>query len=341
MCFNERIKPPEHINNVFTNKYNKTDFIKMLENTPLKEFSTLLYDFCLSQKQTESDEDYIIPKDLDIKDVIELSKSIIYLMSSSSPDFTISIKSNIFKTDSATISNQIVVKNTLNALIQAYTELKLNEEHLTYVEAKDIITGNGTLDFSDIDHSSENDVSKWIRHYINTSPDVKWGLENMEEMIYLGDQFLYCSPEMIVKYATEHTITREVTVDYLNEKLAQFEIKSGAKPKNDKISSFAERLSNLIRLDEFLEQTTEADIERYRIKNTHYKLIYDVITYFELIESYENHVNTTTPVSYVKSLISNYRKNRKKQYAKRKRYYLAEMTINEFKKTNLLLPYYV
>ena len=341
MCFNERIKPSEHINHEFVEKYNKLEFINLLEQSQLKEYSTLLYDYVLSQKQTEIDEEYKVPIGIDINEVIQLTKSLIYLLSNEITKYSISIKSKLLKTETTSMSNQLIVKNTLYALMQTYTELRLNEEHLTYGEARDILTGNGTLDFSRKDHSDENDISKWVRYYLNSSPEVKWGFEYTGERIYLGDQALYCSPEMTVKYAAEHFVKREITIEYLYNKLVQLEIKTGAKPKNDKTAQFAERLSYLIRLDDFLKQTEIANFEKYSIRNKDYKLIYKILVFFEFIKELDNSDNTTTPESYIKALINNYRKNRKKHYVKRKNWYLVEKTIYEFKSSNFLLAYYV
>ena len=113
--------------------------------------------------------------------------------------------------------------------------------------------------------------------------------------------------------------------------------KAGAKPKNDLLASKAEHFSYLIRLRRFINQDEYDDIEKFPISNADCRLIYDCFVFLGHLEDNIGKNNSTKPENYIRSLIDNYRANRKEFELRSYYTKAAERGINHFKHTSDIL----
>lgn len=147
--------------------------------------------------------------------------------------------------------------------------------------------------------------------------------------------------ELIEHYQGSFIVKEEITLEWLENRMKYLGIikakKAGAKPKNDLLASKAEHFSYLIRLRRFINQDEYDDIEKFPISNADCRLIYDCFVFLGHIEDNIGKNNSTKPENYIRSLIDNYRANRKELELRSYYTKAAERSINHLQKTGEIL----
>ena len=150
--------------------------------------------------------------------------------------------------------------------------------------------------------------------------------------------------DLLELYQSSFIVKEEITLEWLENRMKYLGIikakKAGAKPKNDLLASKAEHFSYLIRLRRFINQDEYDDIEKFPISNADCRLIYDCFVFLGHLEDNIGKNNSTKPENYIRSLIDNYRANRKEFELRSYYTKAAERGINHFKHTGELLTIY-
>lgn len=339
LCFDLLPVEVTALNPLLTEKFKMDGFVRLLLKTDLEVYAELLYRYVLSHNIKDA---AVISDD----ESIQLTTALNFLFSNDFDDVELNIKSVKKKSSSLVLKGENISKCLLASLISNYEEIGLNLEPLTYAEAKQIVSKYSSVNFNKEDCDDSIDI-EWLSKYEYESPEVK----RMDKMlISIGlvrvptvptEDYNYYSTEMVERYASEHKIKREVTKELISRRLAELEAKPGAKPKNDGLSQFVEKVSYLMRMNRFLKQDDIVDIEQFPIRNQDCCLIHDLLVFFDLIDDQRSREHTsTTPEAYIKSLIRNYRKSRKPEIQRREYHYLVEKTINGFKQMGFVTFYF-
>lgn len=236
----------------------------------------------------------------------ELTKTLLFLLENQN-NINIQLKSTKY-TNNLSIQNSYIASFITEKLMQEFCARKFDLVNLTYEEAEAEL----------ISLKDKN----WIRENIeridgliqsDEDEDLYYFVDDKSEL-NLNDIECYIDSNMINEYADDHYRKYDITIDFLKAKLQALEanltVNAGAKPKNDNLASISERLSYLIRLNQFFNQNECDNISKYAISNKTYRLIYDYIDFFKLFE--DNRYITTAPDGYIKALIRNYRSSRKR-----------------------------
>lgn len=259
---------------------------------------------------------------------LELTESLYFLLSEQSKGISLNFKSQI-TTSKFNSSSDFMVSAIINALIAEYAKKNYNEVNLNYEEAEWEL-----LSLIDLD---------WIRKYIVRFEGVTqaeidediYFFDSYEAYINIRDIEEYIDSDMINEYADDHYKKADVTLEFITDRYKELKAKHkpkvGAKAKNDNIASLSERISYLIRLKRFLEQSEHDDISKFPISNKDCRLIHEYLVFWRLLESKSTSNNTTTPDNYIKALIKNYRQHRKLVRENNMVHYL----INSYKKNGV------
>jgi hypothetical protein len=212
----------------------------------------------------------------------ELSKTLIYLLSNKNNEISLILKSQGKYVDNFKIESQFIIAQITENLINTYKNKGYNLERMSFDEAQ---------------------------QEINTNPDNDWLNEYCR--YYEGD-------DLIQRYGEMHYIEREITIEFLKSKLKiKKKEKVGAKPKNLELSELVERLSYLLRFERYLNQDEYFDFSKYPLKNKGCLLIFEFLSFFNLLEGY---IITSNPENYIKAILKNfdtYKKKEKFDYAQR------------------------
>jgi hypothetical protein len=143
--------------------------------------------------------------------------------------------------------------------------------------------------------------------------------------------------DMLDDYQSTQVVLEEINLEWLKKRMQYLGIiktkKAGAKAKNDSLAIKAEHFSYLIRIRRFINQEEFSEIEKFPLSNADCRLIHDCFVFLGYIEDQSAKGNSTKPQNYIRSLIDNYRLNRKEEYWRNIYNQFAEKGINHFKKT--------
>ena len=158
---------------------------------------------------------------------------------------------------------------------------------------------------------------------------------------YLQDDEYHDVFELLSDYQDRFIIKEDITLEWLEKRMKYLGIlgkkKAGAKPKNDYLASKAEHYSYQIRLRRFINQEEYDDIEKFPISNNDCRLIFNCFVFFGYLEPEIGKSNSTKPENYIRSLIDNYRANRKEFELRSYYTKAAERGINHLKKTGEIM----
>lgn len=320
-------------------------FERLLIKTPLEEYTKYLFEYGLVQyyfsqncwgkanKKIENDFSY----------ELSLIDSLIFF-SLDVAETTLTFKKGELKGDNLTIDNYTVLKIIKSSI---YNSFMLNnrtkdEDHfidiLTLKEAEDELRGCGSFD-SNVNHKIENkEVLNWIKDYIGNYKYKEDNLKELQEASFENAD-LWINHKIINTYSLEHHTDREYNIQnlkiYRDNLIRHIGRKTGARPKNDDLALLAEKISYLIRIKKFLSQKEINDIEKFPISDYDCNLVYEYLLFFKLIKPQEKSEkeNTTTPTKSIRTLINNFRKNRKEEVFEKTGMVDTETTINKYYKT--------
>lgn len=274
------------------NKINVEAFKKFMIKNDMEEYTNLLLSRLFIrrltakrriQKQTRNTEEALKYK----KDLIE---ALIFLFSKE--EIEISSVSLQRSRESYRIQNKSINKTITEALIENFKKNEFNEVNLTNEEAEQEIRWNCDREW----------INNWKTEFISYQ-----SLADLE-FVDLTDIDNFICDEMIEQYASEHYTKREIDLELLEQVLESItprnKLKPGAKSKNTILAIECKQLSNLKRLDKFLNQNEITDFNEFPLKSVDCRFIHDCLAFFELIEDYSNKTNTTTtPEKYIRTLL--------------------------------------
>lgn len=273
-------------------EYNYREFEKLCIKNDCKEYAPFLYIHCRAFKAMSSDEIYEQPKKRQRENLtrqIEQTEALIPFFSAKNNSLKINISTS---TEKGVLLDEKLVAIVRDSLLTTYKEKEYNKRNLTFEEAKNEIEAGVN--------------SQWLDNYKN-----RWLVRQT-----LRYRAFEVDDALVEKYAEEHYKEEEVTLEHLVDRLGFLKgSMKGAPAINDKLAQLAEKISYLIRFENFLKDEKCDDIENFTMTNEHCRFIFSCLSFFELLD--KNNAQTVPPDkthNYIRTTIKQYQEKRKNKY---------------------------
>lgn len=239
----------------------------------IKEYAPYLYVYC---RIFESISNHAMPIDEISEEEKQLTDFLIPFFSKDESSIRVFVDSNT--SNKVQINDNSLVSYIKDCLLKRYKELGYNMEVNIEDTSKDIV------DFYTVNENLPREVSNYI---------------------WIDDE------KRLARLARNHKTEYDITLDFLTNKSKRIKSLSGTKTVNDRLSQLAEKISYIIRFQDFIEQKTEIDIEKYKLQTSDCENIYEILDFFKLIHS---NISTSKGKYVRQVLINQYRDGRKNKY---------------------------